>query len=112
MIGKGDGFAVGPWRIAGRVVGLFRRGLPQAQVFEYAADDSGIINDGDDTHSIFTFWAFKEEVVVAAAIAVNSRKALMKVTAIQEAGQDLLFHRACEMATGLEFLVVAGNTLE
>ena len=54
MIGKGDGFAVGPWRIVGRVVGLFRRGLPQAQVFEYAADDSGITNDGDDTHGVVT----------------------------------------------------------
>ena len=46
MIGKWDGFTVGPWGIAGRVVGLLRHGAPQAQVFEYAADDSSVVDDG------------------------------------------------------------------
>ena len=59
MIGKWDGFTVGPWGIAGRVVGLLRHGVPQAQVFEYAADDSSVVDDGDDAHGIFTFWAFQ-----------------------------------------------------
>ena len=49
----------GHWGIAGRVVGLLRHGVPQAQVFEYAADDSSVVDDGDDAHGIFTFWAFQ-----------------------------------------------------
>ena len=50
-------------------------------------------------------------VIVTAVIAVDPRETLMQVTAIQEPGQDLLFDFAGEVATGLEFLVVVGDTL-
>ena len=57
MVGQGDGLAFGPGRIAGRVVGLIRYGIPLVQVFKYPADDGGLINNSDNTHGVVAFWA-------------------------------------------------------
>ena len=48
---------------------------------------------------------------MAAVIAVDSGEALLQVATVQEAGEDLLLHRAGKMTTGLEFLVMAGDAL-
>ena len=52
-----------------------------------------------------------QQVIVAAVVAVNPRKALVQVTTIQEPGQHLLFDGTGEVPGGFEFVVVAGDTL-
>ena len=52
-----------------------------------------------------------QQVIMATVVTVSPGKPLMQITTIQEAGQDLLFHRAGEVPARLKFLVVADHTL-
>lgn len=60
---------------------------------------------------MMAFIPHHEQVIVTAVITVNTCKTPVQITAVNEACQDLLFHRTAEMATGLEFLIMEGDTL-
>ena len=48
-----------PRRVAGGMVGCFGMGVPQAQVFENAANDGGLVDDGDQAHGAAAFRALQ-----------------------------------------------------
>ena len=52
MVGEGEGGIGGPRRVAGGVFGLFRYGVPEAQVFEDVVYDGSIVDDRDDAQGV------------------------------------------------------------
>ena len=47
MVGQRNGRIRGPGRVATGEVGFFGMRIPAAQVFQDAADDGGLVDDGD-----------------------------------------------------------------